>query len=213
MVWPCASATSSSLRGIYTDIRDQAIAASERWHDASLSIELAPFPAGKGSGSARTPTTAIGELFSVTEYTTVPKHAQRRFVCVSDRDEYIELTQERDSTSAWFINPANGVDASRPEAFELQRFTVNGEERPIRRSSRKTAQTYTASLASEHLAAVKPVTIAYTYRTLMAQNGHLLFFDIEQPTRDLKVEFDYTGCGIARDLDARTRALGSPDTD
>jgi len=151
--------------GIYTDIRDQAIAASERWHDASLSIELAPFPAGKGSGSARTPTTAIGELFSVTvrwEYTTVPKHAQRRFVCVSDRDEYIELTQERDSTSAWFINPANGVDASRPEAFELQRFTVNGEERPIRRSSRKTAQ---------------------------------------------------TGCGIAKDLDARPRALGSPDTD
>jgi hypothetical protein len=142
-----------------------------------------------------------GDLFTVTvrwEYTTIPKHAQRRFVCVSDREEYIELTQERDSTSAWFLHPANGVDASRPETFELQRFTVNGDERPIRRSARKTGQTYTGSLAPEHLAAGKPVTIAYTYRTVMAQNGHLLFFDIEQPTRDLKVEFDYTGCGIEK---------------
>lgn len=164
-----------------------------------MSIELSPVDHKSVGG--RTHSASREDLFTVTvrwEYTTVPKHAQRRFVCVSDRDEYIELTQKRDSTSAWFINPANGVDACKPGAFELQRFTVDGEQRPIRRSTRKTAQTYTASLAPEHLAAGKPVTIAYTYRTLMAQNGHLLFFDIEQPTRDLKVEFDYTGCGIEK---------------
>ena len=28
-------------------------------------------------------------------------------------------------------------------------------------------------------------------------SAHLLFFDIEQPTRDLRVDFDYSGCGIA----------------
>ena len=42
-----------------------------------------------------------------------------------------------------------------------------------------------------------PITVAYTYQLVMAASGHLLFFEIEQPTRDLKVDFDYTNCGIA----------------
>ena len=46
-------------------------------------------------------------------------------------------------------------------------------------------------------AAGEPVTIAYTYRTLTTQAGHLVFFDIEQPTRNLRVDFDYSNCGIA----------------
>jgi hypothetical protein len=40
------------------------------------------------------------------------------------------------------------------------------------------------------------VTITYTYSTLTAQAGHLLFFDIEQPTRNLRVDLDYSGCGV-----------------
>ena len=43
----------------------------------------------------------------------------------------------------------------------------------------------------------KPVTISYTYRTVTTQAGHLLFFDIEQPTRNLRVEFDYSRCAIS----------------
>ncbi len=185
---------------IYADIRDQAIRAAERWHDASLSIQLSPSPAGEGSGQARTGTSTTGELFIVTvrwEYITTPKHAQRRFVCVSDREEYDELVREKDSTSAWRINPDHGIDASSQAAFELLRFTVDGDERPIRRSARKDSQTYTASIPAEVLAAEKPVTIAYTYRTLMTRSGHMVFFDVEQPTRDLRIDFDYSDCGIA----------------
>lgn len=169
---------------IYTDIREQAIGAAERWHDANLSIELSP--AGKNH-------------FSVLvrwEYTTAPAHAQRRFVCVSDREEYVELASERGNTSAWYLKPGSGIDASDRKAFELMSFAVNGEDRPIRRSARKTSQTYTASIGQESLGARKPVTITYTYRTITRRSGHLLFFDIEQPTRDLRIDFDYAGCGI-----------------
>lgn len=77
-------------------------------------------------------------------------------------------------------------------------FTVNGEERPIRRTERKNAQTYSANVGAEHIKAGEPVTISYTYRTVTQINGHVLFFDIEQPTRDLSIDFDYTDCGIDR---------------
>lgn len=77
------------------------------------------------------------------------------------------------------------------------RFSVNGQDRPIRRASRKQGQLYTASIGGEIVAAGQPVTISYTYRTVTAKAAHLLFFDIEQPTRNLKVELDYGGCGIA----------------
>jgi hypothetical protein len=186
---------------VYTDIRDQAVSAKERWYDASLSIDLAPHPKRSGSATkAASRPRHTRQYFSVTvrwEYTTTPAHAHRRFVCLSDRDEYAELLQDSDATSAWFINPASGVDPTAPESFELLRFTVDGEEQPIRRTTRKTAQTYTASVGAGALRAKKPVTVAYTYRTLMAQDGNFLFFDIEQPTRDLTVALDYSDCGIA----------------
>lgn len=185
---------------VYDDIRDQAVLASERWHDASLAINLAPFPIGKGSADGGTLTTPSQEFFSVTvrcEYTTTPRHPQRRFVCVSDRQEYAELAHERGATSAWYFTPKDGVDAGSRQAFELLAFAVNGRERSIRRTERKQGQVYTASVGSEHIKAGAPVTISYTYRTVTRRDGHLLFFDIEQPTRDLKVELDYSGCGIA----------------
>lgn len=185
---------------IYTDIRDQAIQASERWHDASLSIDLKPLPMGRGAPTGSTPSSTTGPFFLVTvrwEYTTVPQHAQRRFACVSDRDEYAELAAERGATSAWFMQPGSGIEANHPDAFQLLRFTVDGEDRPIRRSERKTSQTYTASLGADVVKAGEPVTITYTYQLRMARTGHLLFFDIEQPTRDLRVDFGYADCAIA----------------
>lgn len=186
-------------REIYTDIRDQAISASERWHDVSLSVELSPLPMGSGAPSRSTAPSNDESHFAVTvrwEYTTVPRHTQRRFVCVGDREEYAELAHEREATSAWYLRPSSG-DAGAREAFELLRFAVNGDERAIRRSVRKAGQTYTASIGADHVAAGQPVTISYTYRTVTAQNGHLLFFEIEQPTRDLKIDFTYTDCGVA----------------
>lgn len=186
---------------IYADIRDQAISATERWHDANLSIQLSSLPAGRDTANGRTPKKpANPPLFAVTvrwEYVTTPQHAQRRFVCLSNRTEYAELASERGATSAWYLKPGTGIDASSPEAFELLRFTVNGQERPIRRSVRKAGQQYTANLGQDAIAAGEAVTISYTYRTITSQTGHLLFFDIEQPTRDLRIDFDYGGCNIA----------------
>lgn len=183
---------------VYTDIRNQAVRAAERWYDAHLSIELSPLPAGRGT-PGRSTSVRPSQLFTVTvrwEYTTVPRHAQRRFVCVSDRDEYSELAHEGGATSAWYLKPRSSIDASDPRAFELLRFAVNGEERPIRRASRKGSQQYAVSIGAEQVAASEPVTVAYTYQTITSADGHVLFFDIEQPTRDLSVTFDYTNTDI-----------------
>jgi hypothetical protein len=182
---------------IYTEIRDQAVLASERWYDANLSIDLS-LPDVSGMGPKRG-AAYKRDYFAVTvrwEYKVVPKHTQRRFVCLSDREEYAELLHERIGTSAWYLKPTGGLPAESQAAFELVRFAVDGQERPIRRSARKDSQTYTASVGEEAVRAGKPVTIAYTYRTITRQDGHLLFFDIEQPTRDLRVDFDYAGTGI-----------------
>lgn len=61
---------------------------------------------------------------------------------------------------------------------------------------------------AEAIRANKPVTVAYTYRTDMAPSGHFVFFDIEQPARDLHVTLDYSGCGRQRQH-TRSRALGA----
>jgi len=184
---------------IYTDIREQAVGASERWHDAALSIKLTPLPATATAPPSRHSEGGGPAYFAVTvrwEYTAIPHHAQRRFVCLSDRQEYVELASERGATSAWYIKPGGGIDVSTREAFELLQFAVNGEARSIRRATRKSGQIYSANIGEEHLEAGEPVTISYTYRTVTRQDGHLLFFDIEQPTRNLRVDLDYSGCGI-----------------
>jgi hypothetical protein len=40
------------------------------------------------------------------------------------------------------------------------------------------------------------VTIAYTYRTITSTRGHLLQLRVDQPTKGLAVELDYSDCGI-----------------
>jgi hypothetical protein len=186
---------------VYADIRDQAIGAGERWYDATLSIDLQPLSmdrgAPKGSASPRRLSDAHFAVAVRWEYTTIPNHAERRFVCLSDRQEYAELVAQRGASSAWYFKEFDNVEANSREAFELLQFSVDGVERTIRRSERRTAQTYAANVGSEQVKAGQPVTVSYTYRTLADRHGHLLFFDIEQPTRDLSVDFNYGGCGIA----------------
>ena len=175
---------------VYDDIKTQAIEAQERWHDASLDITLTPLPATK-AGPA---------MFEVTvhwEYTTIPKHAQRRFVALSDRAEYAELAQSGGNVSPWYVKPRPGYTAADRATFELLQFSVDGEERRISRSVRKGGQTYTVNVGSEAVAAGAETAISYTYRTITPQAGHLLFFDIEQPTRDIRVTFDYTAAQLA----------------
>ncbi|MFL6137381.1 MAG: hypothetical protein ACJ74O_06215 [Frankiaceae bacterium] len=176
---------------VYNDVRDQAIRASERWYDVRVSIDL-----------TRTEPAAAGGVppFVATvrwEYRVIPRYSSRRFVCTSSREEYHELAQEPAATSAWFMRPENDSDATSRAAFELVQFSVDGEERSISRSVRKTGQVYSVSLGRNLVEAGQPVTIAYTYRTLTSQHGHLLHFDIEQPSRGVDFELDYSDCGIA----------------
>jgi hypothetical protein len=174
---------------VYDDVRDQAIRAPERWHDLRVSVDLSPGD-GEHGGVATFITTVRWE------YTVVPRIQSRRFACVSDRQEYRELAQDP-ATSTWYIREAHGVDAASRQAFELVQFTVNGEARPISRAARKSGQVYTVNVGRATVEEEKPVVISYTYRATSPQHGHLLHFDIEQPTRGAAIELDYSGCDIA----------------
>lgn len=197
---------------VYADIRDQAIRAPERWHDVDVSIRLSSIDERSTIGAPRFVVTVTWS------YTVTPSHATQRFACVSDKDEYHELISDIPSTATWFMTPRPGFDASQKDAFELVEYTVNGERRTIRRSARKSGQTYSVNIGDDLVREGTPVQITYVYKTITPQNGHLLYFDIEQPTKDIKIEFDYSAVDISHvsvlDLIAsskRSRVLRLPD--
>lgn len=175
---------------IYTDIREQAIRATERWYDARISIRLSPEEGAPPAG--RSP------LFVTTvtwEYTVVPTTQVRRFACVGDRADYRELIQDP-TTSVWYVNPRHGAEAKSKAAFELVQFALEGQELPIRRTERSDGQTYSVNVGKEVMDEAKPVTISYTYRTVVPVRGHLLHLDLEQPTKGVGIDLDYSDCGI-----------------
>jgi len=122
----------------------------------------------------------------------VPTYQTRRFICLSDRQEFRDLDQDTVATSAWYIKPQPGVDAGAKEVFELVEFTVDGETRPIRRTAKPGSQTYSVNLGKDTVETAQPVAVAYTYRTITPVNGHLLQLRVDQPTKGLSVELDYS---------------------
>ena len=176
---------------VYDDLRTQVLGPGERRYDLRVRIEL--------QMSTATPT----PLFEVTarwEYTTRLDPGVRRFVCVSDLKEYRELLQEPARTSAWHFTPVDDLTAGSPEAFQLTRFSINEAEQPIRRSLAKDgcSQIYAVSPHLTERAVGQPVRVAYTYRTLVRQDGHLLHLALGQPTRDVDIQLSYRGCGIRK---------------
>ena len=177
-------------REIYCDIRDQAIRAAERWYDVEARVRLS---------TAVERSTAGTPLLDVTvewEYTTVPSSATRRFACVSDQDEYNELLADTPATAAWLLQNRPGVDAASRSSYQLLELTVDGRSQTIRRSTRKTGQTYSVSL-DEDAVQKRPVRIRQVIRTVVPRWGHRLFFEVAQPTRDLSVHLDYSNTTIA----------------
>lgn len=175
---------------IYRDIRDQAIPAAERWHDVQVRIRLSGIPERSTVGAP---------LFDVTvewEYTTIPSHPIRKFACVSDRDEFNELTSEIPSTLTWFMRRRPGMDASKRECYELLSFTVDGHARPIRRTGRKTGQTYSVNIGEDVVAAGEAVRVRHTHRAVTAQLGHGQFVELPQPANGLHLSIDYTDTPI-----------------
>jgi len=177
-------------REIYRDIRDQAIHAAERWYDVEVRIRLSSALQRSAGG------TPLFDVVVEWEYTTVPSGPVRRFACVSDRDEYNELRQDVPATSTWFMTPRPGMDASSKDCYELLELSVDGERQSIRRTERKTGQTYTVSL-DESARSGQPVRIRQMFRTVTPTWGHRLYFELPQPARNFDISVDYTDTSIA----------------
>ncbi|MHA3019626.1 hypothetical protein ACXPWS_05070 [Mycobacterium sp. BMJ-28] len=177
-------------REIYRDIRDQVIHAVERWSDVEVRVRLSTAPQ---KSAADTP---LFDVVAEWEYTTVPSAPVRRFACVSDRDEYNDLRQDVPATSTWLMMPRPGMDASSRNCYELLEVTVDGERQTIRRTARKTGQTYSVHLGPDALSG-RPVRIRQVFRTVTPTWGHRLFFELPQPGRDTSLTLDYTNTDIA----------------
>ncbi|MFF0492508.1 hypothetical protein ACFYTQ_26060 [Nocardia sp. NPDC004068] len=90
-------------RELYADIRDQAVSAVERRYDAKIVIRLSH----ERSGAADRPKAGVNEASPLVitirqEYTTAPSSPIRRFVSVSDVDEYRALSRDPASTFVWY---------------------------------------------------------------------------------------------------------------
>lgn len=177
---------------IYADLRDQAIRASERWYDVDINVRLATAVVRDSEA------TPLFDVLVEWEYTTVPSHAVRRFACVSNRDHYYELTTDVPATSTWFMTPRPGLDASSKDAYELLYFSVDGVERPIRRTSHKSGQTYSVTIGDDLVRAAQPVRIKHIYRVRTPKNGHCLFVELPQPSRGVSLEMDYSNADVSR---------------
>lgn len=176
---------------IYEQVRDQAIRASERWQDVDVSVRLSSMDERSAVGAP------LYDLLIEWEYTTIPSHAVRKFTCVSDSDEFYDLITDVPATSAWFMPKHTGVDAAARTSYELLSFAVDGEELPVRRSTRKAGQTYAVHLA-EAIIDTKPVRIRTVYRAVGSRTAHRFFLEIPVPARDLSLTIDYTNTDIAR---------------
>lgn len=177
-------------REIYADIRDQAVRAVERWYDVEVRVRLSSILERSTEGTP---------LFDVTvewEYTTIPSGSARRFACVSDRQEYRELLLDIPATSPWLMQNRPGVDAASRESYELLELTVDGRPQAIRRSTRKTGQTYSVQLDAAACSG-EPVRIRQVFRVVTPKWGHRLYFELPQPCRRLSLSIDYTNTDIA----------------
>lgn len=175
---------------IYADIRDQAIRAAERWYDVEVRVRLSNMLESSTKGTT---------LFDVTvewEYTTVPSGSVRRFACVSDREEYKELLLDVPATSPWLMQNRPGVDAASRQSYELLELTVDGRPQTIRRSTRKTGQTYSVHLDAAACSG-EAVRIRQVFRTLTPAWSHRIFFELPQPARNMSLNLDYTNTTIA----------------
>jgi hypothetical protein len=169
----------------YVDLREQVVRAPERRSDAQASVALAR---SEHDG-----------MFVATirwEYRVVLSSPVLRFSCVSDQAEYQELLRDPSTTACWYFERVAGLDGVARAAFELVQFTVDGKAHAARRTTKRGSQVYTVNLGSELVAAHREVTVAYTYRTLVQQHGHLLHLDLARPTKGFKAVFWYGDCGI-----------------
>lgn len=173
----------------YADLREQLVG-RQRCYDMDVSVTLSPWEGGPADGP--------GSMFVATmrwEYRTKLAQPAMRFSCVSSTEEYRELLGDPTSAAVVYFEPVGELDGKSKEVFELVSFSIDGEPRGARRTTRAGAQIFTVNLdETEDLE--DEVVISYTYRQLVQRHGHLLHVDVGRPTRGLKVGFAYGDCGI-----------------
>ncbi|MFD9889743.1 hypothetical protein ACFWY9_10400 [Amycolatopsis sp. NPDC059027] len=169
----------------YADLREQVVRSPERWHNVDVSVSLSPWEGGPAKGK--------DSMFVATirwEYEVRPTESTLRFVSTSDQAEYRELLRDPTVADQWMFEKVGTLDASSQDTFELVQFTIDGEERPIRRTVRRGAQVYTVALGKAATIG-NEVTVSYTYRILAQCHGHLLYLDLPRPTKGLHVQLNY----------------------
>lgn len=175
----------------YADLRMQVLRARPRMFGTRVSVVLSKWADGPLSGS--------GEMFTATvrwECRVVPDNRLMRFACVSDMVEYRSMLRDVAYEGVWYFEPVGGLNGSSTDAFQLLQFSVDGMELPGRRAARGKGQVITVDLGEDLVSAGQPVTLVYTYRTLVQAHSHLLHLDIARPTKGFHAEFRYGDCGI-----------------
>lgn len=182
---------------IYEGLLAQAIRTPERWRDVDVNIRLSAVDESRNGGAAQE--VGLGLLFDAVvtwEYTLIPSTRYQRFASTNDLVEFRELLGDLPATSAWYVSAAT-ADAREPFTFEVLSYSVDGKDRPIRRSVRKSGQTYSVDLGVEVIIEQEPVRIRQVYRTVVRPSGHRFRIALTQPTHGLKVMLDYSDTDIA----------------
>lgn len=179
-------------REVYGDNKHQAITTEERWHDARVDATL---------GIPRVRSIAPNPFFDLLvrwEYTVVPKHRFRKFAVVSGQQRYDQMVAERGETSVWFKPSGTGLDVTDEASFALVEFSVNGSPVSIERTADTRSQIYTVDIGEDIVTAQQPVVMSFTYRSRLRRDGHMVYFDVDRPTKGFELELNYQDAGIAK---------------
>lgn len=138
--------------------------------DVSIRLSTAVERSTVGAPLVNLPVTLF-DVVVTWEYALTPSTRIQRFASTNDLGEFHDFLSDVPATSTWYIAPESGADAREPAAFEVLSYSVDGEELPIRRTLRKTGQTYTIDLGAEILLKEQPVRIRHVYRTVSRRPG------------------------------------------
>ncbi|GAB6987906.1 hypothetical protein [Nocardioides pyridinolyticus] len=121
----------------------------------------------------------------------------QRFASTNDLEEFREYLDDVPATTSWYLDPQSGADARERSAFEVLAYSVDGQDLPIRRSTRKYGQTYSVDLGDVRLLEKEPVRIRHVYRTISRRVGHRFRIALTQPTHGMRLVLDYSDTDIA----------------
>ena len=174
---------------LYTDLKQQVLTTAERHYDTHATVTLSPWENGPASG--------VGAMFVATvrwDYRTSGLAGVRRFASTSDQREYQQLARDPSTTKAWFLDPHSGITTEPTEVFHLVEYTLDGAPQPIQRAARPGTAIFTVSADAS---GAGERHVSYTYRVLVPRHGHLLFLDINKPSKGLRATLTHhDSCGI-----------------